>query len=228
MNGEIIEHKGDIITVKLFDKLTEENKKVYDRNGRLFAVVELFDPDSITQSQRSHYWALIGDMEFYTGMGIEYWDARMKLGFMHHQMLDELPSVAINGMSKARASLFLEFIIIYCIQKGIPFRKNQFYLPRESSNFLYWMTNTGGCIICGDLDSDLHHATNLVGMGNDRSKKKHWESTFMSLCRTHHNEAHNLGLTDFMAKHLVKPIKLNERQYNLVVENRAKNRRLQK
>lgn len=228
MNGEIIRHEGDIITVKLFDKLTDEKKKVFERNGRLFTVVELFDPDSITQDQRSHYWALIGDMEAYTGMGIEYWDARMKIGFMHYEMMDHLPSVAINGMSKAKADLFLEYIIIYCIQKGIPFRKNQFYLPRESSNFLYWMTNMGGCIICGDLDSELHHATNLVGMGNDRSKKKHWHSTFMSLCRTHHNEAHNLGLTDFMAKHLVKPIKLNERQYNLIVENRAKNRRLQK
>lgn len=226
MNGEILKHEGDIVTIKLYDELTDDKKRIYDRDGRLFAVVELFDPDSITEAQRKHYWALIGDMEFYTGMGEKYWDAKMKIGFMHYDMLDHLPSVAINGMSKSKANLFLEFVIIYCIQKGIPFRQDQFYLPRESSNYLYWATNVGACVLCGDLGSDLHHATNLVGMGNDRSKKAHWHSTFLSLCRTHHQEAHNLGLTEFMKRHLVKPIKLNERQYNMVVENRAKNRRL--
>lgn len=228
LQAEIIKQDGDILTVKLFDELTDDDRERFEIGGRLYAMVELFDPESITVAQRNHYWALIGDMEEYTGMGEDYWDAKMKISFMHYEMLYELPSVAVNQMSKSLASKFLEYIIIYCVQKGIPFRKDQFYLPKESSNFLYWMTMEGGCVVCGDLDSDLHHATNLVGMGNDRSKKKHWHSTFLSLCRTHHNEAHNLGLTEFMKKWIVKPIKLNERQYNMVVKNRAKNRRLQK
>lgn len=227
MRAEILEQKGNILTVKLYDDLGEEDKNRYEINDRLFATLELYDPESITVEQRRHIYALIGDMEAYTGYPEEAWERFMKRGFMHYDNMKELPSIAVNQMSKARASKFIEFIIVFCIKKQIPFRKDQFYLPRESSNYLFWATNMGNCVICGSEKSDLHHATDLVGMGNDRTKKKHWDSTFISLCREHHNEAHNLGLTLFMEKWIVKPIKLNERQYKKIVESRRLNRRVQ-
>lgn len=227
MRAEILKQKGDILTVKLFDKLTDEEKELYKINGKLFALIELYDPDSITQDQRSHIYALIGDAFYYTGFPKDAWERHLKENFMHFDLMKELPSLKANNMSKVRAGKFIEYIIIYFMQLGIPFRKGQFYLPKESSNYLYWATNEGNCVLCGSPKSDLHHATDLVGMGNDRTKKSHWESTFLSLCREHHNEAHALGLTLFMEKHIVKPIKLNERQYKMVVHNRKMNRRVQ-
>ena len=67
MRAEIIKQDGNEITMKIFDELTEEDKSRYEINGRLFAVVELFDPDSITNEQRRHIYALLGDVEEYTG-----------------------------------------------------------------------------------------------------------------------------------------------------------------
>lgn len=226
MRAKLLKQEGNKVTFELYDELTEEDKSNYAINGELFATIDLFDPESITKSQQNHIYALIGDMTAHTGYPEEEWERHIKKNFMHKANLKDIPSFAINEMSKAEARELIEYIIIYCIQNEIPFRKNQFYLPRESSNFLYWATNAGMCVVCGDINSEMHHATNLVGMGNDRSKKKHWHSTFLSLCRTHHTEAHALGLTGFMEKHIVKPIKLNERQYNQIIENRKKKRRL--
>lgn len=226
MRAKLTGQNGDEYTFKIYDKVTEEEKSNYKIDGELFATIEWFDPESITKAQQNHIYALIGDMAFYTGYPEAEWERYIKRNFMHKENLKELPSFAINKMSKNEARELIEYIIIFCIREEIPFRKNQFYLPRESSNFLYWATNAGMCVICGDLESDMHHATNLVGMGRNRNEKKHWHSTFLSLCRAHHNEAHNLGLTAFMEKYLVKPIKLNERQYNEVIENRKKKRRL--
>lgn len=212
MRAEIIKQDGNEVTMKIFDELTEEDKSRYEINGRLFAVVELFDPDSITNEQRRHIYALLGDFEEYTGYTLESAESLFKVKFMHHEFLDELPSLAANRMTKTRASKFIEFIIIYYIQNGIPFRKDQIYLPRESSNFIFWSTMTRHCVICGKPHAEIHHATNLVGRGRNRRKHDHWNSTFLPLCREHHNEAHSLGLTEFMNKYLVKPVKLNKRQ----------------
>lgn len=212
MRAEIIGRDGDEIRVKLYDKLTDEEINRYKIGDRLFAVVELFDPDSITIEQRKHIYALFGDFSDYTGYTLESAESLFKVKFMHHEMLDELPSLATNQMTKTMASKFIEYIIIWFIQNGIPFRKDQFYLPRESSKYIYWATMSRMCVICGKPHADIHHATNLVGRGRKRKKHDHWNSTFLALCREHHTEAHNLGLTEFMKKYLVKPIKLNKKQ----------------
>lgn len=211
MRAEIIKQKGKEITLKLIDELTDGDKQKYEINGRLFAMVELFDPDSITQPQRNHIYALIGDLEKYTGYPEEWWERYLKRNFMHLENLKEMPSLAVNRMTKAQASKFIEFIIIYCIQNEIPFRKNQFYLTEESANVLFYLTMNRLCVVCGKPHADIHHATNLVGMGNDRRKHSHWNSTFLSLCRGHHNEVHSLGLEEFNKKYLVKPVKLTQR-----------------
>lgn len=211
MRAEIIGRKDNEITLKLFDELTEEEIERYKIGERLFAVVELFDPDSITNEQRRHIYALLGDYEFYTGYTLESAESLFKVKFMHHEMLDELPSLATNQMTKTMASKFIEYIVVWFIQNGIPFRKDQIYLPRESSNYIYWATMTRHCVICGKPHADIHHATNLVGRGGNRRTHDHWNSTFLALCREHHNLVHSSGLSEFMKKYLVKPVKLKSR-----------------
>ena len=211
MRAEIIGRKENEITLKLFDELTDEEVERYKIGERLFAVVELFDPDSITIEQRNHIYALIGDYCFYTGYSEESTESLFKVKFMYHEMLDELPSLATNQMTKTMASKFIEYIIIYFIQNDIPFRKDQFYLPRESSNYIYWATMNRLCVVCGREHAHLHHAINLVQMGNDRNKHNHLKSKFLMLCFEHHQEAHSMSLSGFCEKYLVQPIKLKER-----------------
>ena len=212
MRAEIIGRDGNELRIKLFDELTDEEVERYKIGDRLFAVVELFDPDSITNEQRRHIYALLGDFSDYTGYTLESVESLFKVKFMHFEMMDELPSFGTNRMTKTMAGKFIEYLIVWYIQNGIPFRKDQIYLPRESSNYIYWATMTRHCVICGKPHADIHHATNLVGRGRNRKTHDHWNSTFLALCREHHNTVHAMGLTEFMKKYVVKPIKLNRKE----------------
>lgn len=211
MRAEIIKQEGDILTVRLFDKLTPEEKERYEIGGRLFATLELYDPDGITHAQRKHIYALFGDMEAATGYPADWWERYIKLNFMHLDFMTELPSFAAGKMSKVQAGKFIEYLIIFMIQNEIPFRDNRFYLTTESSKILFYLVMNKLCVVCGEPHADLHHATNLVGMGNDRTNHKHWNSRFLTLCRTHHTEAHYIGLENFNQKYHLKPVKLTQR-----------------
>ena len=51
------------------------------------------------------------------------------------------------------------------------------------------------CLICGH-GSDSHHLFS-IGMGRDRTKPKWEDFTVMPLCREHHTELHQTGMTKF-------------------------------
>ncbi len=210
MRAEILNQEDDILTIKLHDELADEDKERFTLNGRLFALLELYDPESITADQRKHIFALFGDMFEYTGYPRDYWERFIKENFMHHEFLMELPSLAGNKMSKAMAGKFIEYIIIYCIQHEIPFRKDQFYLPRESSKYIYWATITRHCVICGKPHASIHHV-DTVGAGRNRNKIDHTQNRVMALCPIHHSETHDIGVDEFEKKYLVKGIKLKQK-----------------
>ena len=100
MRAEIIRRDGNELRIKLFDELTDEEVERYKIGDRLFAVVELFDPDSITNEQRRHIYALLGDFSDYTGYTLESVESLFKVKFMHFEMMDELPSFGTNRMTK--------------------------------------------------------------------------------------------------------------------------------
>lgn len=208
MRAEIIKRDGNELTIKLYDELTDEEADRYKIDNRLFAVVELFDPDSITNEQRKHIYALLGDFEAYTGYTLESAESLFKVKFMHHEMLDELPSLGTNNMTKTVASKFIEYIIIWYIQNDIPFRKDQFYLPTESSKYIYWATITRHCVICGKKHAQIAHYE-AVGMGRNRNKIDHTKHHLLALCFEHHEIQHAIGWVEFMKRYLVKPIKLS-------------------
>jgi len=212
IQSEVIEFDGDTITLKLHDEVYVEKVRELAVDGRYFTYLDFYEKDTITDLQRDHYYALIGDMHEFNGFPERTLDSRMRFEFMNYYLLDEYPSLSRGSMRKSTASELIQFVIDYCIQNGIPFRKQQFYLTADTSRMLFALTMKGLCVVCGKPHADIHHATNLPGMGNDRKKHNHLESTFLALCRGHHNEVHNLGLTEFMDKYYVKPVKLNERQ----------------
>lgn len=211
MRAEIIKRDGNELTIKLFDELTDEEVERYKIGDRLFAMIDLYDPESITIGQRNHIYALFGDMAAYTGYPAVEWEFYMKVDLMHREKLKDKPSLKANQMSKNLARQFIENIVITCIQLEIPFRKDQFYLPRESSNYIFWATMNRNCVVCGEPHAHIHHF-DTVGMGRNRSVVDHSKLQVMALCPTHHSEVHNIGDKEFYKKYLVKPVKLNQRQ----------------
>jgi hypothetical protein len=206
--AEIISKEQDAVTLRMIDDLHLKALLASEYKGRLFATLDTYEKDKITADQRKHIFALFKDYEEYTGVPIDSVEAFFKYQFMVEKDLDEFPSLARNNMSLDLASEFISYLIEYYIQNDIPFRKQQFYLTTDTSKMLYALTMKRICWICGKPHADIHHATNLVGQGNKRKNHDHWNSTFMALCREHHNEAHTMGLDEFMSTYHVKPVKL--------------------
>lgn len=215
------------ITLQLHDTIDLAKADELSKNGRHFTYLDFHDTETITDAQRDHYWALVGDIHEHTGFPINVTDSHLRFEFMSHYLLDEYPSVSRGSMLKSTASELLTFVIDYCIQNDIPFRKQQFYLTADVSRMLYAMTMKRICWVCGKKGSSIHHAVNLVGMGNDRTKFNHLKSKFMCLCESgheideqgnetgnmasHHREADAMGAIAFSKKYHVYPIKLSKR-----------------
>lgn len=209
IKGSIIKINGDLIAFKSFEDVSIDDLKKHEIDGKLFASVEIMDKETITDLQRKHFYALIGDCVEYTGMPADYWEQYFKMLFRQMNNLEELPSLKRNGISKNQAKELLTMIIEFCILKGIPFRKQQFYLTADQSKYLYAMTMNRLCVVCGKEHADIHHARELVGMGRDRRNYNHLNSKYLSLCREHHTECHQTGLLTFEEKYHLTPIQLS-------------------
>lgn len=197
-----------ILELKLKDDVDVDELKKYAVKGHIYGVFEPVNMETTTDLQRKHFYALCGDYSAYTGVPIEEAESWFKVQFMIDEQLEELPSLKRSGVSKQCTSRLLEYMITYMIQNDIPFRKQQFYLTTDQSKMLYALTMKRLCWVCGKPYSDLHHATNLVGMGRKRSGHEHVNSKFMCLCRKHHQEVHQIGLSEFRDKHHLKEINL--------------------
>jgi hypothetical protein len=227
IRSEIIAFDGDTITLKLYDEIDIEKAKRLAENGRYLATLSFYDKNMITVDQRNHYFALVGDINKYTGIPEDAIDSHLKFEFMSYYLLDEFPSVADGAMKRTVATELITFVIEHCIRNGIPFRKQQFYLTADVNRVLYAMTMNRICWICGKPGSSIHHAVNLVGRGQDRTKFNHLKSKFMCLCESghavdeegketkemasHHREADAIGALAFSKKYHVYPIKLSKR-----------------
>lgn len=211
LKAQIVAQKGQSVELKLIDELdiNEAVKRRY--NGKYYAVLDIFDPDTITDLQRKHYFALIGDYSEYTGVPLDATDAYFKYKFMQEEDLDELPSVGRGRMDKTTATKLLEYLITYFIQNDVPFRKQQFYLTTDASKMIFALTIKRLCVVCGKPNSDIHHV-DAIGAGANRKTHDHSKHEFLALCREHHSESHNIGQKSFMSKYYIKPVKLNREQ----------------
>ena len=210
IQSEIIAHKGDEVVLKLYNDIDIEKAKQKAVDGRYLTVLDFYEKDSITDLQRKHYFALIGDYTEYTGTPEQAADSYFRYNFMQEQGLDEYPSLARNQMKKTVATDLITWVIEFMIQNEIPFRKQQFYLTADTSRMLFALTMKRICWVCGKKHSHLHHY-DAVQRGHDRTKIDHTKHRFMMLCADHHQEIHNLGNKAFCEKYILSPIKLDKK-----------------
>lgn len=210
--GQVTNISKRVVTLEVPDDMDLEKIKRMLSDGQLKATIEFIEKDSITPMQRRHFYALMGDYEDYTGVPKRHAESYFLYQHMQEMDLPMYPSLADNAMKKEEASALLEGVITYFIQNDIPFNKQQFYVTTDISKMLFALTMKRLCWVCGEPHAQIHHATNLVGMGNDRRTHDHWNSTYMALCWKHHTEAHWMGLYDFCDKYHVKPVTLGLEQ----------------
>ena len=209
MRVEITQFNDRHASLRLIDDLDLAEVMKNTHNGRIFAYLDIWQKGSSTDDQRKHYWALVNDYHKYTGDRKGIINLRLKSIYMITKDTDKEPSVARGKMSKSDVAEWLQMIIEFYIDNGIPFHHPEGYVPADVSKMMYKLTLNRMCVVCGKPHADIAHFEGTVGIGRDRSKIDHTQSKFLALCRECHKKQHNMGEKSFLERYQLVPLKLD-------------------
>lgn len=163
-------------------------------------LVQMVDSRPLSDKQRKMCYALIGEIEEYTGMGKDMTKEWMKLKFMAddlEQTTDQIFSLSNASMSLVCA--FQRFLVRFVLEWDIPCRFSLLEYADDVSDYIYHCLVTKKCCICG-RPTDLHHI-DRIGMGRNRNDVIHEGLEVLPLCREHHTEAHTMPDSEFFEKY---------------------------
>jgi hypothetical protein len=201
---------GNKIILELKEELNIERLKTIfsgfdgERQAELF----IKDPRGFTPQQRRFVFALVQDIYIYTGEPLEslkdvfYWQFRYFTG----------KNISLSNESENtvdEVSTLSELILDFIFENNIPFREGYEIPPQNTQYYFYKCVTTRTCCICGKKNADIDHFDKALGR-RKRSEVDHTEFNFAALCRTHHQEKHQIGITEFKNKHHVIGVKLNQ------------------
>lgn len=219
MESPIERIRGRIVDIDERGVLTVRAR--YDNVDRLIrrkykeVNIELIDSRPVSERQRRMCYAMIREIADWMGQGNgetfrELVKESRKLDFMVneiHENADRLFSLSDAPVSLVAA--FQKYLVHFIIENGIPVRKPLYAYVDDMTDYLYYCLIHKTCAVCG-RPADLHHI-DRVGMGRNREEMIHEGMECMSLCRTHHEEAHSLGDKEFFARyHFDRGIELDK------------------
>lgn len=208
--AKITKISGRKIILELKEELNIERLKTIfsgfdgERQAELF----IKDPRGFTPQQRRFVFALMQDIYIYTGEPLEslkdvfYWQFRYFTG----------KNISLSNESENtvdEVSTLSELILDFIFENDIPFREGYEIPPQNVEYYFYKCVMTRTCCICGKKNADIDHFDKALGR-RKRSEVDHTEFNFAALCRTHHQEKHQIGITEFKNKHHVIGVKLNQ------------------
>ena len=150
------------------------------------------DGRHISADQRKKTYATIRDISDYTGYFPE--EQKEWLKYLHISRTgDDYFSLSSCSMDTARE--FINTILEYAIEEGIPLSDCAINRTDDIGRYLYYCLIHRKCAVCG-RDGEIHHV-DAIGMGNDRRKVDDSNYRKICLCRTHHTIAHQRGMQAF-------------------------------
>ncbi|MDT2677287.1 putative HNHc nuclease [Enterococcus dongliensis] len=208
--AKITNISGRKIILELKEELNIERLKTIFNGFEGERQAELFikDPRGFTPQQRRFVFALMKDIYIYTGEPLEslkdvfYWQFRYFTG----------KNISLSNESENtvdEVSTLSELILDFIFENNIPFREGYEIPPQNVEYYFYKCVTTRTCCIFGKKNADIDHFDKALGR-RKRSEVDHTEFNFAALCRTHHQEKHQIGIAAFKNKHHVIGIKLNQ------------------
>ena len=173
------------------------------------------DRDEITADQRKKIFAIVAEIALWSAHDPEYTRKNLTADFLRsniERLQMSALSLAISGnCDKGTASLFIEFLINFCLEYNVPTSRPLREYADDIEKYVYASLLHKRCIICG-RKADIHHCEGShVGMGRNRKEMIHLGAKVMPLCREHHNECHNIGQTAFDEKYHTLGVKADKR-----------------
>ncbi|GAA2917319.1 putative HNHc nuclease [Enterococcus pseudoavium] len=209
---KITKISGRKIVLELKEELNIERLKTIFNgfNGERQAEIFIKDPRGFTPQQRRFVFALMQDIYIHTGEPLEslkdvfYWQFRYFTG----------KNISLSNESESsvdEVSTLSELILDFIFENDIPFREGYEIPPQNTQYYFYKCVTTRTCCICGKKNADIDHFDKALGR-RKRSEVDHTEFNFAALCRTHHQEKHQIGIAAFKNKHHVIGIKLSQEE----------------
>lgn len=205
--GHIKAVRGNEVIFQLDRNFDIEEAQRLSLTGNPRAIIRMIDERNMTIAQNGMIHGLFNDVSIHTGHAPEFVKDLLKAMFSAVKGIESF-SMEDYGISQVFAGEFIEYILEFCFHNEIPFKYKEFHMHSDITRTLFLYVKYRKCFICGE-HAEIHHATNLVGRGNNRKNHNHLKSKYMSLCREHHNEIHSTGLKPFMQKYHVVPIKVD-------------------
>lgn len=208
--AKITKVEGNHLTLELKDELNIERlKTIFDGyDGERQAEIFIKDPRGFTVEQRAFVFSLMNDIYRYTGQPFDdlkdifYWQFRFLTG-----KSISLKNISTNTVDDV--SLLADLILDFIFDGDIPFKDGYEVPPQNIQYFFYKCVVNRTCCICGKKNADIDHFDKALGR-RKRKEVDHTEFTFAALCRTHHTEKHQMGITEFKNKYHVIGVKLNQ------------------
>lgn len=188
----------------------------YFNNDIAMGWLKIDDNRTISANQRKFIYAIIKDISIHINgyvdeILIAYYKGIFKSMLIEKDLIDDYFS--LSDCSITQANLMIDLMIQTVFDFNIAISVNTVDIIRDTEQWQHHCVMNRKCCVGSNTCSKavhIHHATNLVGMGNKRSHHDHINSTFMALCSIHHTEIDSLGLTNFLEKYHVVPTKLSK------------------
>lgn len=179
--------------------------------------IKVVNKNVITERERNFIFALCREISNYLGYETEH--VRLMVQTMNSNAHDyEIES--LSNCSTTYAGDLIKTIVNFCLTENVPIpikllESNEYRFDEKQT---YYMILKRKCCICGGV-ADIHHI-DTVGMGNNRKEMEHTGKRVIPLCRKHHTEAHTMSSEEFIDKHHITPIVVDEK-LNILIKKGA-------
>jgi hypothetical protein len=165
---------------------------------------EIEKAQRISPEMRKKVYAILRDMGDHIGQDTESMKVEMKREFLRKTGHDDF---SLSGCEKDIATKFIDFLVRYCFEYGIPLKEN----PKEAygeevEQYIRLCLEKKKCCVCGRPFQTPHHV-DTIGMGSNRKKVDDSNKRKLPICNIHHKEAHTIGDKVFCEKYHIVPVK---------------------
>lgn len=197
-----IDHDGTVLQIKIPD--VDLSQYIVEKNAR-YAEIRIDDGRTITSLQRRKAYATIRDISSWTGYLPE--EQKEWLKYLYIERTGN-PYFSLSDCSMDTAREFINVILDYALEEGIPLSERGIERTDDIGRYLYSCIKNKRCAVCG-RPGEIHHV-DAIGAGRDRRYVDDSGYRKICLCREHHTAAHQRGMKAFEQMYHVYGIVVQE------------------
>jgi len=204
----------------------QEELKAYD--------IEIIPQNTITEDQMKLCYILFDQFANSKGWDLDYTKNYFKalFGTVYEINNFSLSPMKKNALTLEQATNFIQFIIEFAIEQDVNLyildsrdkraRHIREIVP-DIQRYVISCLRKRVCCVCGRTHNeynavDLEHYDTVASTAGTYENDDGLHSRFLSLCRWHHTEIHNIPKQEFLEKYHLEAVYLNERLVHELLE----------